>query len=451
MGDLDAVGLLAAIARGDVSAGEVVAAAADRARRADARLNAVAAWVDDPLPLDPSGEGPLAGLPTFVKDNEGVVGLPMRHGSRATSPAPVSASSAFVTRLLDLGFTPLGTSAMPEFGLTASTEPLLTGPTLNPWDTSRSTGGSSGGAAALVAAGVVPIAHANDGGGSIRIPASCCGLVGLKPSRGRLLAPEGHERLPVAITAQGVLTRTVRDTALFYREMERRHPSPGGLRPIGPVDGPGRRPLRIAYVDEGMSGMPVAADVRATVGAAARLCAELGHHVEEIGYPFGEQFGRDFLRYWAALAFTVQYGGRAVHGAGFDACQLEPFTLGLSGYFRSIAVRMPATILRLRRFADDYESFMADYDVLLTPVLAHAAPPIGYLAPDLEFATHMARLLRYASFTMIQNVSGAPAMSLPLGMSADGLPIGVQVAGRLGTEGMLIGLAFELEQATAWA
>jgi amidase len=255
----------------------------------------------------------------------------------------------------------------------------------------------------------------------------------------------------VAITSQGALTRSVRDTALFYREMELALPGLGPLPPIGHVLHPGRRRLRIAVVREAMSGMPVDVDVQSAVVGAAALCEGLGHHVDEIDYPVGPQFGKDFLRYWAALAFAVQFGGQAIHGAGFDARQLEPFTLGLSRYFRSVAAVMPATITRLRRFAGVYEMSMSRYDVLLSPVTSQAAPLIGYLAPDLDPRTHLLRLLRYASFTMIQNVSGAPAMSLPLGRTATGLPIGVQVAGAYGSEALLLGLGLELEAAAPWA
>jgi amidase len=440
LGDHDAVSLLAAIDAGQVHRDEVLAAAMARARVADDRLNAVAAWVRSPT----SGSGPFAGLPSFIKDNESVAGLPERMGSRAVPPVPSLASSEFVVQFERLGFTILGTSTMPEFGLTATTEPLLGGPTRNPWNPAHSTGGSSGGAAALVAAGVTPIAHGNDGGGSIRIPASCTGLVGLKPSRGRLMTRQGLEHLPVAISTQGVLTRSVRDTALFYAEMERVHPS---LPPIGHVTHPLAGRLRIAVVTEGMGGMTVHPDVRHAVERAAHACEHLGHAVEAIPYPATEQFGRDFLRYWALLAFAIEHGGTRLCGPGFDRRRLEPLTLGLSRYARSLAPTMPATIARLRRFAQDHARLLAPYDVLLSPVLSQPAPPIGHLAPDVEFRTQLLRLLRYVPFTSLQNVAGTPAISLPLGSSRDGLPIGVQAAAGFGREALLLSLALEMEQA----
>ena len=228
---------------------------------------------------------------------------------------PAAESSEFVVQFERLGFTVLGKSTMPEFGLTATTEPLLTGPTRNPWNPAHSAGGSSGGSAALVASGVTPIAHGNDGGGSIRIPAACTGLVGLKPSRGRLVMRQGLERLPVAISTQGVLTRTVRDTILLLR---RDRADPPSLPPIGHVTRPSGRHLRIAVVTDAMGGMVVDPEVRRASSRPALACERLGHGVEPIVYPATEQFGRDFLRYWALLAFAIDHGGARLHGPGFD-------------------------------------------------------------------------------------------------------------------------------------
>lgn len=445
LGEYDAVGLIDALQSREVHPDEVTAAALARARQAQDALNAVVDWVPTPT----VGSGPFGGVPSFIKDNEDLAGLACRQGSRAVPDTPVEANSEFVSQFVDLGFTVLGKSTLPEFGLTATTEPLLGGPTRNPWNIGHSTGGSSGGSAALVAAGVVPIAHANDGGGSIRIPASCCGVVGLKPSRGRVVGREDLEKLPVAITAQGVVTRSVRDTALFFSEIEKLHQDPA-LSPIGHITAPGSERLRIGLVLEGMSGLPVNSDVQAAVTATAAVLEGLGHHVEPIAFPFDEQFGRDFLRYWAGLAFAIQYGGKQVYGDGFDRSLLEPLTLGLGRFFRTVAVRTPTTLRRLRNFGEEYEQLFTSHDVLLSPVLSHAPPPIGYLSPDLDVQTHLVRLLRYASFTAVQNVSGAPAISLPLGMSDDGLPIGVQAAASFGQEARLLGLAYELEEAMPW-
>lgn len=440
LGDLDTVGLLEALSSGGVSGEELRQASLARSERARIPLNAVVTMADDPA----ISTGPFHGIPTYVKDNEDIAGLPTTHGSRATTRNPKTTTSAFAEHYQRLGFTILGKSTLPEFGLTATTEPLLTGPTRNPWNPDHSSGGSSGGSASLVAAGVVPIAHANDGGGSIRIPASCCGLVGLKPSRGRLISAPELERLPVAIAVQGVVTRTVRDTAAFYREIERLHPT---LAPIGNVVGPGRARLRIAVVDEGMAGIPVDPEVQETVRRTADLCSDLGHDIEFIPFPFDEQFGRDFLRYWAGVAFAIQFGGKQAFDPEFDKTKLEPFTYELSGLFKHVAVRMPAALRRLRRFPSTYAAAFADFDVMLSPVLSHPAPEIGYLAAESDPHDHLVRLLRYASFTAIHNVSGAPAISLPMGQSTAGLPIGVQAAAPYGHEADLLELAYELEAA----
>ncbi len=443
LGSDDCVGLLDRIDRGEVHPAELRAAAIARAQMANPALNAVVEWVQDP----PGANGAFAGIPTFLKDNEDLSGLPTRFGSSATPSTPALHTSPFAKQLDGIGLSIVGKSSLPEFGLTATTESLEFGPTRNPRNLEHSTGGSSGGSAALVAAGVVPIAHANDGGGSIRIPASCCGLFGLKPSRGRLLAPADMERLPVSIVAQGVLTRTVRDTALFLNEIPKEASS---MPPIGHVREPGTNRLRIGVVADPMPGMPLDPDVRQTILDTADECERLGHQIDVIPFPFDDQFGRDFLRYWAALAFSLDRGGRLLFGQDFDSEQLEPFTKGLADLCGSVALRLPTTIRRLRSFATVYEQTYRDFDVVLSPVLASPPPPIGFLSPGIDPHTHLVRLLQYANFTAIHNVAGAPAASLPLGVSRDGLPIGVQAAAHRGQEATLLGLAYELEAAVGW-
>lgn len=445
LGRHDAVGLLEAIENRELHPDEIRDAALARARATHSELNAVVDWVPEPV----GNDGPLAGIPIFLKDNEDLTGLPTRHGSAATSARSAATTSPFAEALQNVGFTILGKSSLPEFGLTATTEPLATGPTRNPRNTDYSAGGSSGGSAALVAAGVVPVAHANDGGGSIRIPAACCGLVGLKPSRGRLIAPIEMDRLPVSIVAQGVVTRSVRDTALFIHQIEHA-PSARTLAPIGHIQAPNKQRLRIAVVTDGMAGIGVDPDVRRSVLETASTCEELGHEVEVVPFPFSEQFGRDFLRYWAALAFSIDRGGRLLFGDDFGSDELEPFTKGLAGLFGQVALKTPGTIRRLRSFEQRYAQTYRGYDAILSPVLATPPPRIGYLSPGIDAHTHLVRLLRYASFTAIHNVAGAPAISLPLGVSSDGLPIGVQIGAHIGDEATLLSLAYELEEAVGW-
>lgn len=447
LGTYDAVGLAEQIRKGNVSPGEVRRAALERAELANAELNAVVGLIGETDTPEPDPELALfRGVPTFVKDNTDYVGVPTRHGSRATPDVPAPDTGVFIKGMEKLGFGVIGKSTMPEFGMTASTETLACGATRNPWNLDHSVGGSSGGAAALVAAGVVPVAHANDGGGSIRIPASCCGLVGLKPTRGRFSTRPEMERLPIMIGHEGILSRTVRDTAMFFHEM-------GKVRNVMPqiplVEGPGKR-LRIKFFTEGIAGVPISPEVKNAVIQTATKCEELGHQVEEISFPYAPEFGRDFVRYWAALAGTIKYLGRSAFGSEFTPSLLEPIVQELASMSKGAALKLPSTIRRLKTFPEIYEGNFSDCDVFLSPVTAHPAPPIGYLSPELNGREHLVRLLRFAAFTPIQNVSGAPAISVPIGMTQNGTPIGAQFASKMGEEQILIELALELEEAVGW-
>ncbi len=445
LGTDDAVGLLERLRSRQVSAAELQSAAQTRARAIDDRLAAVVDWVEpQSLRPPPSPDGPLAGVPTVVKNNEPLAGYPTVEGSAALPRTAAHEHSPFVAQLLELGLTPVATTTLPEFGLTASTESSRFGATRNPWHPASSAGGSSGGSAALVAAGAVPIAHANDGGGSIRIPAACCGLVGLKPSRGRLVERPELARLPVPITTQGVLTRTVRDTALYFAEAERRY-QPHGLPPIGHVRHPAPQRLRVGLVVDAPHGIPVSGEVVGATTAAASALSSLGHHVEPVAVPVDERFGPDFLVYWQLLALGLQRGGRWLYGPGFDPSRTEAFTQYLAKRCLLDLPRVPGALRRLRRLARAHERIFDSYDLLLSPVLAHAPPPIGQLGPDVDPRTHLVRLLRWTAFTPLQNVSGSPALSLPLGLSRAGLPLGVQLAAPFGHERRLLEVAHELE------
>jgi amidase len=447
LGRDDMVGLLERLARRDVSAAELRAAAVTRARAVQPALNAVTCWIEEP-PAGLATEGaPLAGVPTVFKDNEALAGYVTSHGSVAVNAVPAVSSSPWVAHALGLGLSPVAKTALSEFGLTATTETRRNGDTHNPWDLTRSSGGSSGGSAALVAAGVVPLAHGNDGGGSIRIPASCCGLVGLKPSRGRL--PDIVSRVPVDIAVQGVLTRTVRDTARYYAEAEAAYPV-SELPPIGRVEGPSAARLRVGVVTVPPMGLPVSDEVVGLVSSAADLLAGLGHDIVEVPHPVDDSFGPDFLRYWGLLAGLARLMGTQEFGPGFQSSRVEPFTRELATVAREQAMLLPGTLRRLRALARDHETVYVDCDVVLSPVLAHEPPLLGYLGPDVEPRTHLMRVLRYVSFTPLQNVSGSPAVSLPLGTSANGVPMGVQLAAPFGRERSLLELSFELEQAAPW-
>jgi amidase len=450
LGTADAVEVARRIRVGEISVAEAVEAAIGRAERVNPSLNAIAA------PLFQSArqrsvappEGLFRGVPTFVKDTDEVAGSPWSFGSRGLPRQPSTKSSPFVEQFLSLGLVNLGKTTTPEFGLTGTTEALLHGPTHNPWKRGFSPGGSSGGSAALVAAGVVPIAHANDGGGSIRIPASCCGLVGLKPSRGRLADIEGSGLLPVKILHQGMVSRTVRDTAsfLYGAEQYRRN---ARLPEIGLVTSPGRR-LRIGFFVELGKQTPAHPECVEAVRDAASLCESLGHRVEEVAIPFDEGFHEDFFLLWATMAFAItRFGKRLIH-PGFDSRQVEPFTEGLARHCKDNALAVPKAIRRLRRFAAEYDRGFDEYDVLMNPTLATPPPEHGFIGPNVPFDVALERLKWFIPFTPVQNVSGTPAISLPLSKSSNGLPIGVQLASRLGGERTLLELSLEIEAAAPW-
>ncbi len=451
MGSMDMTAMVSLLQTGDLSAHELVEAAIKRANQANPILNGIVTdtfreAADQVANIPPS---PFAGIPSFVKDNDDVEGVPTLRGSRAVARVPARASSEFVRQFQALGLVSLGKTSMSEFGLTATTEPLANDPARNPWQIDCSTGGSSGGAAALVAAGVVPIAHANDGGGSIRIPAACCGLVGLKPSRSRLADITGSRNLPLNILNHGVVTRSVRDTANFYAEAERLFPNPR-LMPIGQVTGPAKNRLKIGYFTETAYGTPVDREVVEAVHATIQVCEELGHRVSELPLPFDPRIGDDFFNYWAMMAFLCKYFAGMHFPGKFEKRKLETLTHGLSRHYLKNIFKTKGMIKRLRAFAEPYEKLFHDIDVLITPVTAMPSPKLGYLGPELPFEVAHERLKAFVPYTPIQNIAGAPAVSLPLGRTGSGLPIGVQLATGIGLEKRLLELSFELEQAMPW-
>lgn len=450
LGTADAVEVARRIQAGEIQSVEAVEAAIARAERVNPSLNAIATQLFDSARADAQrpGAGVFAGVPSFIKDNEAVAGSPLLHGSRGLPKKPSAKNSPYVEQFLSLGLVNLGKTTMPEFGFTGTTEALVYGPTHNPWKLGFSSGGSSGGSAALVASGVVPIAHANDGGGSTRIPASCCGLVGLKPSRGRLVDIEGAALFPVKIVHQGMLSRTVRDTAAFYHGAEQHYRNPG-LPEIGWVTRPGRR-LRIGFFTELDETTPSHPDCVEAVSDAAKLLEGLGHSVERVNPPFDEQFHEDFFLLWSMLSFSVMQFGRQLVHPDFDRTKVEGFTEGLSSYFKANAQKIPGAIFRLRRFPRRYARGFDGYDVLMNPTVAMPTPEHGYIGPDVPFETALERLKWFIPFTPTQNVSGGPAISLPMSRSKDGLPLGVQLASPLGDERTLLELALEIEAAAPW-
>lgn len=454
LGDRDGVAIAQAIASGEISAQEALDAALSRIDAVNPSLNAVA--VDDRgraaqrAQSAKFGDGPFAGVPSILKSNTAFAGLPVQQGSAAVPATPVEANETFTDDFLATGVNLVGSSTMPAFGLTSTTEFVDREPTRNPWDTNYSAGGSSGGAAALVAAGALPFAHGNDGGGSIRIPAASCGLVGLKPSRDRVAAARNEESAPISLVSNGILSRSVRDSAVFMHHIDARRPD-ASLPDIGLVEGPGERRLRIAMLTEPITGRLLDDDTENAVTATAELLENLGHRTEYIPMPIDRSYVEQFAHYWSLMAFGVDHLGKRTIGKDFDRSQLDPFTHGLARRFLRKFWRTPGAIRGLRRSTEVFCSVFDNFDLILSPTLAHTTPEIGYLSPAVKFDEAFGRLLNYVAFTPANNTSGTPAISLPLGRTAIGLPVGVHFSADVGDERTLLELAFELEQTTPFA
>lgn len=449
LGDLDAVGLVAALRAGTVSRTEVIDAAIARADTVNPALNGLAYRAYDTARAARPHGSFFSGVPTFVKDNADVAGMPTMDGTDAWMPRPAPADGDFARTYLGTGLVALGKTQLSEFGFSAAAEHPRLGPVRNPWNTEHTAGASSSGSGAFVAAGVVPIAHANDGGGSIRIPAACNGLVGLKPSRGRLPLDRQMRQMPLRIVANGVLTRSVRDTAAFYREAEMLWRNPK-LPAIGDVTGPGDRPLTIAFTTESIA-REASPEIREATLKTVALLEGLGHRVTQIANPIPSAFINDFLLYWSLLAFALVRGGKKTFGASFDRDKLDNLTRGLEQHAARNLRRMPIAIARLSRIRRITARLGNQYDVLLTPTLADVTPPVGYLDPTADYRQIIDRLIEWVAFTPLANVTGDPAISLPLGRSSAGLPLGMMFGATAGQERRLLQLAFQLEEASPFA
>jgi Asp-tRNA(Asn)/Glu-tRNA(Gln) amidotransferase A subunit family amidase len=473
----DAIGLADLVATKDLKADELLTLAKERAAAVNPTLNAI---IRD-VPAVPSDEltGPFAGVPFLIKDlAQHYAGLPTSDGSRALQSRPVTEHATVVQRWIDAGLVIFGKTNLPEFGAKAISEPLAWGPARNPWNTDRTPGGSSGGSAAAVAAGIVPVAGASDGGGSIRIPAGCCGLVGLKPSRGLMPSgPAAGESMHGA-AVQGVVSRTVRDTAAMFDVMIGGEPS-GPFQPAMPTTSfrsnvgadPGK--LRVGVrVPSAITPQPHK-EAYAAVEGAARTLTELGHEVTELAdAPFDDAaLAKDFLLTWFVYVAWEVAEAKRLTGAGDDAFERDTLVIAALGRATSGPDYVDAVQRRhdhTRRLTDYFES----YDLLLTPTMATPPPTIGEFdlpvplqrATDVLLKTRTARFLKHTPivedlieknlgwvpYTQLANLTGRPAISLPLHWTADGLPLGVQFVAPLGGEPLLIRLAAQLEQATPW-
>jgi amidase len=451
LGDDDTVGLAERIRSGEVSASELVDAAIARAEAVNPALNALAhsAFDDARRQAAAQSSGFFAGVPTFLKDNVDVAGMPTMQGTDAWEPRPAGVHGDFARAFLATGLIPLGKTQLSEFGFSAAAEHPRMGPVRNPWNPGHTAGASSSGSGAFVAAGVVPLAHANDGGGSIRIPASCNGLVGLKPTRGRLPLDKHTRQMPLRVVHNGVVTRTVRDTAAFYREAEKVWHS-HKLAPIGDVNGPHADRLSIAVITRSLF-RESSAEVRELTLKTAALLEELGHRLQYLeSPPVPAYFADDFLLYYGFLSFAVVHNGPRMFGPSFDRGKLDNLTLGFERHAARNMHRLPLAIARLSMIRRRTARLFRTYDAMLTPTVADPPPAIGHFDPSADYQQIINRLIDWVAFTPLQNATGDPAISLPLAESAEGLPVGMMITAARGQERRLLELAYELEEARPW-
>jgi amidase len=456
-------GELAELVRsGELSSRELVEGCLDRIEALNGELNAfVHVDADGALAaadaIGADDERPFAGVPIAIKDTAAVAGLPYTLGSDAFGDFVPPHDAFVVRRLREAGFVIVGKTNLPEFGILPVTEPRRFGPTRNPWDTDRTPGGSSGGTAAAVAAGMVPLGHGSDGGGSIRIPAACCGLVGLKPSRGRV--SRGPEQGDDFLVQDGVLTRTVGETAALLDVLAGYEPgdatwAPPPAEPFAAAAGrePGR--MRIGVTTTAAIDAPVDPLCERAVRDAAELLGSLGHEVEEVEAPWA---GQDLLE-----VFTLVFGTPIAMGLFFGAQvtgrepaeeMVEPLSWTIwNGIRERNALEYLLARTQLGAFTRAIVALWNDYDVVMTPALAQRPVRIGEIdACSDQPWDDFRRSGQFTPYTAIFNVTGQPAVSLPLFHGEDGLPLCVQLAGKPAGEGELLALAAQLEAARPWA
>ena len=484
----DGLGLAELIRRGHIQPSELLELAIARTDATHPQINAVIRRLDASARATASRQardaqlgqprGPFAGVPFLVKDfMQGIASVPSASGSRALQALSSGETADVTRRWLGQGLLIFGMTSTPEFAAKGVTEPWAYGPCRNPWDLTRTPGGSSGGSAAAVAAGIVPMAGANDGGGSIRIPAAACGLFGLKVGRGRISMGPQHSEGMFGAAVQGVLSRSVRDSAAMLDILQGPEPhapyhmpAPASSHLANIARAP--RPLRIGFSSQSPLGTPVHPDAHAAVQDAAELLQSLGHHVEpaQPGVD-GVQLAEDFLDTWFCMIASMVHEARTQHGARWS--DFEPDTRALAAAGQSMSA------IELLRAHDNWQThvralarFHAQYDLWLSPTLASAALPIGALrtpswlsvVSDLTRVLGLAGVSRKASvfrermrdnlswtpFTQLANLTGRPAMSVPLYWNAQGLPLGVQFVAPPDGEGLLLQLAAQLEQARPW-
>ncbi len=458
----DALGLADLVKQGKVAPSELLEAAIERVESRNGTVNAVTMKLYDygrQVISDGVPDGPFKGVPFLLKDlTASLAGVKMTRGSKffADTPPP-TADSEHVKRLKRAGLVIFGRTNTCELGLSLTCEPQLYGPTKSPWDTTRISGGSSGGAAASVGARMLPMAHASDGFGSIRAPAACCGVVGLKPTRGRnTMAPYTGEGLAGCSTEHAV-TLTVRDTAALLDATAGAGPgdpyvAPAPVRSFLAEVQADRRPLRIAYTTVAPNRAPVEEEYLKALAETVVFCKDLGHRVEEADPDIDRASVVPTFLTFAAVNMVVNLASHPTAGRPARKGEVENVTWGTAQKGEQISaadyVRATQAAHRLGR---QMAAFHASYDVLLTPGLGMLPPKLGWIDMMLEDVDeYWRRVFTFSPFTVWFNLTGQPALMLPLGRSASGFPIAVQLAGRYGDEGTILALGAQLERARPW-
>ena len=448
---------------GELSARELVSASLTRIEELEPTINAfthVAA--EDALKtaqaISASDARPFAGVPIAVKDNRPVAGMPLTLGSDLFGEYVPERDSYLVRRLREAGFVIVGKTSMPEMGILPTTEPRRFGPTHNPWQLEHTPGGSSGGSAAAVAAGMVPLAHGNDGGGSVRIPAACCGLVGLKPARGRV--SQGPEAGGSFLSVDGVLTHTVAETAALLDVLAGYEPGDAIWAPPPPgsyLELARREPTRLRLgiaLNPPLEGAELDSSCERAAHDAGVLLETLGHHVEPIEPPWSSQgLLQDFTRVFGPAVAMDMLAGGLIRAREPTEADVEPLTWELWSHAHGEnTIAYLAARARLEAVGRAIVSFVAPYDAVLTPALARRPVKIGEISGlGPEAWEHYRRSGAFTPYTAIVNVTGLPAISLPLYQGEDGLPLAIQLIGRPAQEDALLALAAQLEQAQPWA
>lgn len=461
--EYDALGLAELVSKKQITPLELLAAVKQRVERFNPKLNAFSQLFFDIAEAQIKAgvpSGPFSGVPFALKDlHMQLQGTKTTFGSRIYRDSVATINSTLVDRYRNAGLVIFGKTTTPEFGLTTTTESVLFGATRNPWNLEKTSGGSSGGTSAVIASRILPAAHGSDGGGSIRIPASCCGLFGLKPTRGRVpLGPTAFEGWN-GFSAHHVLTRSVRDSAAFLDISAGAEPgspffSPASQRPfLNEVStSPGK--LRIALVVEPYAGSPLDQECRHAVLEAAKLCESLRHHVELKELPIDSSFvSNAFLTIFrVSVARAVEDGAKAL-GREVTAKDVEPVTWETAQQAKSVtSVSYSRAIANAHQVGLTMARLHENYDVVLSPTLAKPPVELGLLSlspPDI--AKYGKDVSEFSPFTALYNVTGQPSMSVPLHWTPEGLPVGVMFSARFGDEATLFRLAGQLEQAKPWS